>query len=97
MLTFMNSRLCLDKIAIVLVKKGHTEAGNDSVHSLIECATRTTEICTLKQWYSPARGARKSKTPYTVQKMSVIEFIDFSEMMKTVKNISVDVDGKTVE
>ena len=97
MLAFMNSRLCLDKIAIVLVEKGHTEAGNDSVYSLIKCATRTIEIFTLKKWYSAARGARKSKTPYIVQKMSVIEFIDFSEMMKTVKNMSADGDGKKVE
>ena len=43
------------------------------------------------------KGARKSKTPYIVQQMSVTEFIDFREMAKTAKSMSVDVDGEKVK
>ena len=90
MLAFMNSRLGLDKLAITLLEKGHTETENDSMHSVIELTARTKEIYTPERWYSAVRGARKSKTPYTVQEISV--FIDFKEMVKIVKNMSVDVD-----
>lgn len=97
MLAFMNKRLGLDKLAITFLEKGHTETENDSVHSVIERATRNTEIYTPEQWYAAVRGARKSKSPYTVKEMSVTEFIDFREMVKTVKNVSVDVDGEKVK
>ena len=42
LLAFMNRRHGLDKLAVVLVEKGHTETENDSVRSVMERATTTT-------------------------------------------------------
>lgn len=97
MLTFMNKRHSLDKLVLTFLEKGHTETENDSVHSVIERATRNMEIFTPDQWYATVRGARKSKTPYNVKEMAVSEFMDFKEMAKAVKNMSTDDDGEKVK
>ena len=52
MLAFMKNRLGLNKLAVVLVEKGHTETENESVHSVIERATITTEMYTPEHWYA---------------------------------------------
>ncbi|GFO11068.1 DNA repair protein rhp54 [Plakobranchus ocellatus] len=96
MLAFMNMSLNLDKLALTFLEKGHTESENDSVYSVIECATRHTELYIPEQWYSAVRSARKSKSPYNVREITTSEFINFREMVKTVKNLSMDVDGEKV-
>ena len=97
MLVFKNSRLGSYKLAITFLEKGHTETENDSVHSVIDCAARTAQIYMPEQWNVTVRSARKSKTPYIVQEMSVTEFTDLKKMAKTVKDMSVDVDGEKVK
>ena len=66
MLNETNKTLHMDKLCLTFLQKGHTENEKDSVHSVIERATKHAVIYSPEQWYSAVRTARKSKTPYHV-------------------------------
>jgi len=64
MLTVMNGKLSMECISLTFLEKGHTETENDSVHSVIERATKNVLIYTPEQRYAAVQNARKDKRPY---------------------------------
>ena len=69
MLWHVRAEFGLEEVKHTFLEKGHTENENDSIHSVIERATRRSTIYTPDQWYHAVRTARKSKTPYYVKEM----------------------------
>ena len=67
---------------------GHTQNENDSIHSAIERAARKAKIYTPEQWSAVARTARQIK-PYSVQDMQLVDFINFKEVAKEIRNFDV--------
>lgn len=67
---------------------GHTQNENDSIHSAIERAARKAKIYTPEQWSAVARTARQNK-PYSVQDMQLVDFINFKEVAKEIRNFDV--------
>lgn len=57
------------------LEKGHTETEGDSMHSVIERASKHVPIFTPDQWYTLVRTAKKSK-PYNVIEMDTGDFVD---------------------
>ena len=97
MLNETNKTLHMDKLCLTFLQKGHTENENDSVHSVIERATKHAVIYSPEQWYSAVRSARKSKTPYHVEELTHAQFIDCKTMSKSVKNLNMDDEGNKVK
>ena len=95
--TFYYKTLYMDKLCLTFLPKGHTENENDSVHSVIERATKHAVIYSPEQWYSAVRTARKSKTPYHVEELTHAQFIDYKTMSKSVKNLNMDDEGNKVK
>ena len=87
----------MDKLPLTFLQKGHTENENDSVHSVIERATKNAVIYSPEQWYSAVRTARKSKTPYHVEELTHAQLIDYKTMSKSVKNLNMDDKGNKVK
>ena len=83
----------MDKLCLTFLQKGHTENENDSVHSVIERATKHAVIYSPEQWYSAVGTARKSITPYHVEELTHAQFIDYKTMSKSVKNLNMDDEG----
>ena len=87
----------MDKLCLTFLQKGHTENENDSVHSVIERATKYAVIYSPEQWYSAMRTARKSKTPHYVEELTHAQFIDYKTMSNSVKNPNIDDEGNKVK
>ena len=87
----------MDKLCLTFLQKGHTENENDSVHSVIERATKHAVIYSPEQWYSAVRTARKSKTPHHVEKLTQAQRIDYKTMSNSVKNQNIDDEGNKVK
>ena len=83
----------MDKLCLTFLQKGHAGNGKDSVHSVIERATKHAVIYSPEQWYSAVRTARKYKTPYHVEELTHPQFIDYKTMSKSVKNLNMDDEG----
>ena len=97
MLNETNETLHMDKLCLTFLQKGHTENENDSVHSVIERATKHAVIYSPEQWYSAVRTARKSKTPHHVEELTHAQLIDYKKMSKSVKNLNTDDEGNKVK
>ena len=87
----------MDKLCLTFLQKGHTENENDSVHSVIERATKHAVIYSPEQWYSDVRTARKSKTPHHVEELTHAQLIDYKTMSNSVKNQNIDDEGNKVK
>ena len=84
----------IDKITISYLEKGHTQNENDSVHAAIESSKRHVDLFVPEQYYSLARGARKTKAPYRVVEMTAEEFLDFKSI--SLRNTKIGTDNDVV-
>nr|CAH7746664.1 unnamed protein product [Callosobruchus chinensis] len=63
------------------LEKGHTQTEGDSMHSVVERASRHVPIYTPDQWYTLVRTAKKNK-PFEVTEMDKEDFIDLKALTK---------------
>lgn len=61
------------------LEKGHTETEGDSMHSVIERASKHVPIFTPDQWYTLVRTAKKNK-PYNVVEMDKEDFFNLKAL-----------------
>lgn len=78
----------IESVTHSFLEVGHTQNENDSIHSAIERAARKAKIYTPEQWSAVARTARQNK-PYSVQDMQLVDFINFKEVAKEIRNFDV--------
>lgn len=78
------------------LEKGHTETEGDSMHSVIERASKHVPIFTPDQWYTLVRTAKKNK-PYNVIEMDKEDFFDLKALTKeTTFNWERDQDNEKI-
>ncbi|CAH1958718.1 unnamed protein product [Acanthoscelides obtectus] len=78
------------------LEKGHTQTEGDSMHSVIERASKLIPLFTPDQWYTLVRTAKRSK-PYVVTEMGKEDFFDLKALAKdTILNWDRDVENEKV-
>ncbi|CAH1973396.1 unnamed protein product [Acanthoscelides obtectus] len=78
------------------LEKGHTQTEGDSMHSVIERASKLIPLFTADQWYTLVRSAKRSK-PYVVTEMDKENFFDLKALAKdTILNWDRDVENEKV-
>ena len=95
MLWYCLQKFSLSSINHKYLEKGHTQNENDSIHSVVESASRNISVYTTPQWAATVRHARP-KQPYIVKEMSVEDFYDFKSMSTELKNFETNVDNDKV-
>lgn len=84
------------KITHNFFEVGHTQNEGDSMHSVIERASKHIPVYTPSQWYLLARTACKKK-PYYVKEMHLNDFFDLKALLEdTSKNFERDLNGTLV-
>jgi len=86
----------IEEIEHYYLEKGHTQNENDSVHSVIEHASRNIPIFTPQQWYSVVQSAWRVM-PYTVVEMTGSRFYDFKDLSRKFRNFSMAENGEKVQ
>ena len=68
---YMHATLSLNvaRITHYFLEPGHTQNEGDSMHAVIEKASKRANIYSPVQWYTLASTAKKSGSPYTVNEM----------------------------
>ena len=69
----------IDQITHYYLEAGHTQNEGDSMHSVIEKASRRVNIYSPMQWYTLASSAKKSGSSYSVNEMEGF-MLDFKKL-----------------
>ena len=88
----------IHKIDHKFFETGHSQMECDSMHSVIEKATKEAAIYVPTKWVTAAKLARKIPEPYHVKRFSFSDFLNFKEQRQKrfSRNIK-DCDGKLVK
>lgn len=79
------------------LEPGHTQSEGDSVHSVIEKASRNIPIYTPEQWYTIVRTAKRKLPWYIVHELSQNEVYDMKDLQeKTAINFDKDENNDKV-
>ncbi|KAJ8914399.1 hypothetical protein NQ315_017493 [Exocentrus adspersus] len=86
------------KIRHSYLEKGHTQNEGDSVHSLIERASKNIPIYLPDQWYTLVRTAKRSNPQYKVQEMAKEFIFDLKDLqLQTTLNWDKDINNEKVK
>lgn len=86
------------KIRHSYLEKGHTQNEGDSVHSLIERASKNIPIYLPDQWYTLVRTAKRSNPQYKVQEMTKEFIFDLKDLqLHTSLNWDKDANNEKVK
>lgn len=78
------------------LETGHTQNEGDSMHSVIERASKNIPVFSPDQWYNIARIACKKK-PYSVKEIYAEDIFDLKKLLnETTKNWKKDQNGNNV-
>lgn len=78
----------LDEINLKFLEAGHTFMECDTIHSVIEAASRHRTIYVPDDWFHIIKHAKKKEPKYNVQKMNYNDFQDFKKIRNLVRQLS---------
>lgn len=86
------------KIRHSYLEKGHTQNEGDSVHSMIERASKNIPIFVPDQWYTLVRTAKRSHPQYEVKELTKEVIFDLKDLQKnTTLNWDKDINNDKVK
>ena len=90
--------ICLQKFGLRSItpkylEKGHTQNEGDSIHAIVERASRKISIYSPSQWSAVIKTARLAQ-PYIVKDMSLQDFFDFKELSNLIRNFDMNSENE---
>ena len=92
MLWYCLQKLNMSSITHKYLEKGHAFNENDSVHSIIETASKNIPVYTTPTW-----AATRPKRPYEVKEMTLQDFLDFKKVAENIKNFEINTKNDKVQ
>ena len=92
MLWYARHKFQFDEVQHVFFVSGHSQNEGDSMHSVIERASRNIPVFTPSQWAQLMRTAKCKQPKYIVEELDRSCFLDFKQVAGMLKNFQLDTE-----